>query len=316
MPEASLTVHPNQPPRVVPLGEVRIREDVLYTNHHGEEEDRVRRRAEKSLDNLRDVLARLLKSDEAVLWIARCEAPTTFGEKFTLGWYIYNVIASVLVLTNQRLLHFFVERKMFGGRTRWKWRRGVRTVQWGDVAEAGVKGWLNRALTLKYRDGSRQSFWRLYRDDAKKIKVLLEAILPGSVGEATPAQGIFNACPDCFSSLTPGIYRCGQCGLLFKDEATATWRSILIPGGGYFYTGHPVLGVPDALVEAMFLLILILFALDALGMLPSDPGEEPAGWLPVGVVLLILAFEKLLTIFHSRRFIRSYLPVKKRQPDS
>ena len=38
-------------------------------------------------------------------------------------------------------------------------------------------------------------------------------------------------------------------------------RSVFLPGGGYFYTGHPLIAVVPAVFEALLLLdvLLILF---------------------------------------------------------
>lgn|GEM_PF-2088329 len=75
-----------------------------------------------------------------------------------------------------------------------------------------------------------------------------------------------------------------------------------MPGGGYFYTGHPVLGLFDAVVEGFLLLVV-------LGTLLLVLGGDPAGrWPDVWIFSAILAVEKLITIYHAFHYIGELLP--------
>lgn len=310
MPAKDAQVHANTLPRLNTRTAVNIREDVLFTNPKGEEKKGIRKRNEKALDQLQDVLPRMLQPDEAVLYIARCEAPASFGDQFTFGWYIYQVTGSVLVVTNRRILHFLVKPKTFGGRDGWTWRRSVRAVAWGDIAELKVSGWISPSATLRYRNGKKEKFWRLRGEDGRKIRLLAETILPGATSESTAAQGIVSLCPRCFAVLAPDLYQCAQCRMLFKDKSTALRRSLLIPGGGYFYTGHTLLGVLDAFAEGLLMLFILLLVLEIAGVMQPVPGEPPADWAMVVVLLFLLGIEKLFTIHHANRFIRDYIPAE------
>ena len=310
MPAADLIVHLNQAPRPSSQDGVRFREDTAFTNHKGEENKGVRKRAEKALGSLQDVLSKVLEPDETVLYLARCQAPVSIFEQFAFGWYIYKVTGTVLVFTNRRLLDVRIKPKgLFS--LDFSWSQCLRSVRWGDLAEAKVSGWLSTALVLKYRTGKKESYWKLDRGDAKKMKVLLAALLPGAATESTAAQGMVSLCPTCIAVLTPCVYQCSQCGQLFKDEKTMVRRALLIPGGGYFYTGHTFLAVSDFMAEAYLLLLLLIF-LAAL-LLPSDnpqSGEAAGFWVGAGVVAALLAVEKWGTIHHCRRFIREFIPRK------
>ncbi|MBI1749121.1 MAG: hypothetical protein HY234_02470 [Acidobacteria bacterium] len=303
-------VHSNQMPRVMSVSGPRFREDTIYSNHNGEVKDAFRKRADYALEHLREPLTKALQKDEVVLYVARALAPAATAEQLTLGHYIYDVKLGYLVLTNQRLLHFLAKRKLFGGDTGWTWRKSVREARWGDVAEAKVKGWLSRSLVMKYRDGRKETYWSLSRRDAKKIKVLLEAVLSKCVNEVTAAQGSAALCPGCLAALTPGVYRCGACGLEFKDEKTAIRRTILMPGGGYFYAGLRSLGFVDLFFEGMFMLVGLLFVLEIFGVMAPDPGQEPANWVAVVFVLLFIGVKKLISGYNSTRFVRNFLPAR------
>ena len=311
MPAKDLWIHQNVPPQLVPHDGVAVREDCAFTNDKGEESKGVRKRAEKALASLRVVLSKVLEPEETVLYLARSQAPVTLFEQFAFGWYIYKVTGTVLVFTNRRLLDVRIKPKgLFS--PDFEWTLCLRSLRWGDLAEAKVSGWLSPTLVLKYRSGKKETYWKLDRGDAKKMKVLVAALLSGAATELTPAQGMVSLCPTCFSVLTPQMYQCSQCGQLFKDEKTMVRRSLLIPGGGYFYTGQTFLAIGDFVAEAYLLLLLLIF-LAAL-LIPSDnpqPGEAAGLWAGAGVVAAILAVEKWGTIHHCRRFIRDFIPTKR-----
>lgn len=315
MSRLDLFVHPEQSPRLTSLHGVRVREDTLYSNPCGEEKKGIRKRAEKAIEKLQEVLSRALGPEEAVLYVARCQAPVGTLEQLTLGWYIYYVTGTVLVFTNRRLLHFDVTRNG-------DWKHRLRTISWGDVDEARVKGWLGPVLELKHRSGKKEKYWNLRRDDAKKIKTLLSAIMAAGARETSPSQTMVSLCPSCLAELTPAVYHCAKCGAAFKDEKTMVRRSLLIPGGGYFYTGHWFLGLGDFFVEAYLLVVLIVVLGFAMGFIKDtsgNPGEASlAGgeaWIAAGFVAAILVVEKLLTIHHCRRFIREFIPLDRRRSE-
>jgi len=304
-----LPVHPEQSPRLTSLQGVRVREDTLYSNHRGAEKKGIRKRAETAIEKLQEVLRRALGPEEAVLYVARCQAPVGAFDQFTLGWYIYYVTGTILVFTNRRLLQFGVRRNG-------DWKQTLRTVSWGDMDGAQVKGWLGPVLELKYRSGKKEKYWNLRRDDAKKIKTLLSAIMSAGARETSGSQEMVTLCPFCLSELTPAVYQCPKCRAAFKDEKTMLRRSWLIPGGGYFYTGHWFLAFGDFLVEAYLLVLLFVVLGFAVGFIrdtSSNPGETAlAGgeaWVAVGFVAAILVVEKLMTIHHCRRFIREFIPL-------
>jgi hypothetical protein len=245
MPKADLRIYAMQMPRLISANGVQVREDALFTNIKGEPDDRSRKRAEEALASLHDILPNVLEPNEAVLYtIKTCQAPLGTLEQLFLGWYVYRVTATRRVFTNLRLLHFGLGA---GG----KWNRTLKSVRWGDVTKAKVKGWINRLLELRYADGNKERYWRLPKKDGKKAQAVIDAILPQSPGEATAALRFQSICPDCRAALTEGNYQCATCGLKFKDEKTLRWRTMLIPGGGYLYSGMTLLGVLASLSEGL-----------------------------------------------------------------
>jgi hypothetical protein len=292
-----VTIHPGCAPRPGTFQGISIREDSVYTNHTGEEDKGIRKRAEKVLAKLEEPLRRLIQGDETILYVANCLAPVSAFEQLTMGWYIYRATMSVVVLTNRRLLHLLVKGNG-------EWKKVLRSLSWGDLEEGKVKGWLHRALNLKYRNGKKERYWNFRGGDGKKIAMLIPAIQTGGGLERTAAEGMVSLCPKCFSPLTPRDYRCPQCGIAFKDEGTLVRRSLLIPGGGYFYVGHWLLGIGDFIAEAFLLIVFI-------SLLLAGFAGETAQLGSAVFVGILLALEKWMTIHHCRRFVREFIPIEK-----
>jgi hypothetical protein len=64
-----------------------------------------------------------------------------------------------------------------------------------------------------------------------------------------------------------------------------------------------VVGVGDALTEAILLLIVIAGLIDAL----SGEGE-PEAWISVVIFGAALAIEKAQTIYHAKHYVNEYIP--------
>jgi hypothetical protein len=93
--------------------------------------------------------------------------------------------------------------------------------------------------------------------------------------------------------------------LKFKDGERAMTLSILYPGGGYFYTGHPFLGVADAIVESILLILVIAGLVDAL------MGERgPEAWASLALYGVALIIEKAQTIYHTKHYVNEYIPLE------
>jgi hypothetical protein len=314
MPAKDIPIHADQLARVMNHNGITVREDVLYTNHKGKEKSKLRKRAGQTLERLKDVLPKVLEPEEVVVYVSPVQAPLSAVTQLTLGWISYQLTKSMLVITNRRLLEFRLKVKSFG---RWDWDRGLRSIRLGDVAEAKVSSFLGGAIKLRYHSGEKEKYWGLKGGDAKKIRLLLDTLLPGSVGESSAARGAVALCPNCRAELASGAERCGQCRLEFATQREMTWRSVLFPGGGYFYVGHTGLGVLDFIPEFLFTFWLVMFLLVAAGLPepflgPLEPYTSRSGAL-IGAALIaaLLSLEKLLTILHGRHFVRRFIPLDK-----
>jgi hypothetical protein len=153
----------------------------------------------------------------------------------------------------------------------------------------------------EYKNGKSEKF-QLVGTERKKISALLKRTpLEGS---STDTQHRNHLCPRCTSPLITDKYTCPNCRLQFKSRAEARKISIIYPGGGYFYTRHPFLGLGDAVVEVLLLSWLTITLINAVAGIPGSLGAAV-------IYGLILTFEKLITVYDSNKFIAEYIPAQK-----
>ncbi len=268
---------------------------VCFSTHKDTFHEGTKKRQVKILKPLVPLLKQLLEPDEQILRAIRACSPMTILQQLTAGAYIYYIKRCVLILTNKRILHFPT-------RGNYSPRKSVSEVRYGDIAKAKVRGFLGGVLTLEYRSGRREKFYRLPSREVKKLKGLL-AMLPGD-RQVSPAKERVHVCPKCLSLLQKRRYSCSSCRLEFKDETQAARMALLVPGGGYFYAKLPALGILYGMGEAA-LLVLIVILLVAIAAGRGDAEE----WAALIGLVFLLGVEKLLAVNHARHFIQEYLPV-------
>jgi hypothetical protein len=300
LPAPDLRIHDNQGVRTTMMDGISIRSDVLSTNDKGEEKESVQKRTAKTLQKLTPALQRILRPEEVVLYAMPARSSLSVLEQLTAAWWTAMLAACVFVVTNKRILFFPVKRDG-------TWRESVRSVQWGDLEEIKIAGVLVRQASFKFKNATKATYTNVRRADARKLAVIAAVLIPAASGEQTSAHTVVPLCPDCCETLTERQYSCPRCGLNFKNEKTMVLRSIILPGGGYFYTGHPLVAIVPAVVEGIFLLeiLLVLFA----GLAAPKAGEN----LVAGLLLLAMfwVLETSITILHCRRYIREFIPERR-----
>ncbi len=305
MADPNLPIHSTRLPQITPGSALSVREDVAFSDAQGHERPRVRKAADQTFSRLQEILPRVLQSREVVLYVLAAQAPISPLAQLFLGWQAYGFTRAILVLTNLRLLRFRIRSK---GWNRWVWDQGLQSVALGDISEARVKGFfLSPQLSLHYRDGRKERYWRLRMRDAKKLKTILPPLLQNSTGAVSPTGGMIPLCPKCLATLSPNTYRCSQCGQVFKDEKTLR-RFLLIPGGEYFYVGQNHIGALHGLAQTMWLLAVL--AVFAGLMLGPHRANLWAAAIPAGGVFALFALHKLAGFFPCRQLVREFIPLK------
>lgn len=267
---------------------IPIDPDVAFTDHRGQRKPRIEQRQRKLLNKI-GFLHPYLEEDESVVLVTTACSPFSVLEQFLGGWIVLLLKRSLLVLTNKRLFHVPTTPD-------YKFRRSLAMVDYAWCQDIQVRG---SALQLTYHSGKHERFVALDRRESKKLKSMFRNTpLPHPTADTRERTFL---CPNCASKLTPEVQPCAACGQSFRDKRTALKLSILVPGGGYFYTGHPILGILDGLVETYLTLYGCFMAL----------GVLMGAWdaiVPFGIFVGILVIEKLVTIYQANNFLNEFLP--------
>lgn len=273
-----------------------VNQSIAFSSHKGDFKERLKKQQLKMLEPFAPLLKQFLEPGEEVLLTMRGCSPMSFLEQLTTGWFIYYIKRCVLVVTDRRILHF-------PARSNYSPRHSIAQIRFGDVDTITASTFLSRKFTVKYKNGKKEVF--LYVKDTKKLKAVLNGIR--MTAQQPTTFGIrHHLCPKCTVPLTVGEYLCPSCKLEFKNEQKARNVSILYPGGGYFYTGHPFLGIGDAIVES---LLIVMVLLSLANLLPGGESEEALpGVIFFGVILFL---EKLYTVYHAKHYVKEYIPVDK-----
>jgi hypothetical protein len=273
------------------IGALPIDEKVIFTSHKGAYTRRVEKRQAKLLEKAA-FLAPFLEEGERILQVTTGCSPMSMIEQLLTGWMVLYLKRSLLIFTNRRVFHVPTKRDF-------SYRTSISQIRYADCKLLAMKG---RTLVVQYRDGSKEKFFYVPRREAKRLKVLLPSI--PKEGLRSEAGRRVHLCPRCTRELTPGVFTCPSCQLEFKSSSEGRRRSILFPGGGYFYASHPFLGLNDAIAESVLIFFLITCVLDALRA-ESGSGQL---WGAAGMIALALTLEKLLTVYHADHFLKEFLP--------
>jgi hypothetical protein len=262
---------------------------ILFANSKGVYKPSIEKAKTKLLRKL-GFLAHFLDADEKIVFVTTGCSPFTTLEQLTMGAGMVVVLKrAFFVFTNQRLLHIPASWTF-------DYRGSIAQILYQDCRQLQVKG---SRLVAEYRNGKKEQFLYIPRSDRAIVKHFQFATSESDRPSENPQRN--HLCPNCTEVLPARTVTCPSCGLAFKSRAKALTRSILLPGGGYFYTGHPFLGIGDAVGET-YLVVLNLVVLFA-GLL----GDTKAmATLPVFLVLLVL--EKVGTVYHSNSFLDEFIP--------
>jgi hypothetical protein len=262
---------------------------ILFSNHKGVYQKAIEKNKTKLLKKL-GFLAPFLDADEKIVFVAAGCSPYSTFEVLTMGAVWVNLLKrSLFVFTNKRLFHI---------PTTWQldYRGSVAQILYQDCKRLQVSG---SGLVAEYHTGKKDRFANIPRRDRQIIKHF--QFVTGESDQRSEVPQRNHLCPSCTQVLPTHVTACPSCGLEFKTRAKARTRSILLPGGGYFYTGHPFLGACDALGEAY----LTIFALVVFFAGAISDGE---GTVTFPLVMIALVIEKVGTIYHANSFLKEFLP--------
>ncbi len=268
-----------------------IDEEIIFTNFKGEQKEKIKKRQMKLMSKL-DFLKPFLLDNEVIKLVTVGTSPISIIDYLFTGAAIYYLKRCILIFTNKRIIHVPTKYNL-------KYRNSIAQILYEDCNSLSIK--MGR-LIIEYKTSKVEKFIGIPIGERKKLKSILNDF------NLVPGLGTYRTrihlCPQCGSVLDNNNFICQKCRLEFKDKSKGKRLSILYPGGGYFYTRHPILGIGDAITEMILLFIVIIFFIDLiLGV------EDIQPVLILFSILLII--EKAVTIYHSNHFINEFIPIEK-----
>ena len=268
-----------------------VNRDIIFSNHKGIYKKGIEKCQTKLFQKI-SFIKPFLKEDEKILLVTTGCSPMSGMEQLLTGWIVFYLKRSLFVFTNKRIFHI-------PAKLNYSYRNSIAHILYTDCQTIGMK-W--RTLAVKYKNGKKEKFYYIAGRERKKIKELLKTT--STEGIQSKTAGRLHLCPSCTKELIENEYVCPNCRLEFKNKDEAKKFSIIYPGGGYFYTRHPLLGIGDAITESILLLIVVISLIDVL-----QGNKDVFGSFVFFSIVLTL--EKLITVFHSNHFINEYIPKEK-----
>ena len=268
-----------------------IEHEIIFSNHKNVFKPGIKKR-QTALAKKITFLEKFLQEDEKIFCVTTGCSPMTLLEQLLMGYRIIYLKRCLLIFTNKRILHIPTK-------TNYSYRNSVSQILYTDCQSIQLKG---RTLVVNYAGKSKEKFYYIGGSENKKIKAFLKTVSFDNP-QNTALQTRTHLCPRCTGQLINNEYICQGCGLEFKNKSEGFRISVIFPGGGYFYTGHILLGIADALVETLLTIGVILSFIDAL------KGVEDA-LLSTIILAIILALEKAITVHDSNKFLDEYIPLK------
>jgi hypothetical protein len=267
--------------------DLKVNREVIFSNHKNVYKRRIERRQRGLLEHL-SFIDHFLDEGEEILLVTTACSPMSLGERFWTGLNAFSLKHSLLVFTGRRVFHVPVTKDHV-------YKGSIANFFYNDCESLQLR---RTCLRVKYKNGKKEKFHHIAIREERKLTALLKTLsIEDAVGRG---KHRVHLCPRCTNELEEGVFICQNCKLEFKDK-TEMRKIIILPGGGYFFTRHPFMGIADAIIE-MALVVLIILSL--FGKLK---GIMYTQW---GIIIFsfALVLEKFLTAYHANSFIKEYIP--------
>ncbi|MGA2070356.1 MAG: hypothetical protein ABSG97_03330 [Sedimentisphaerales bacterium] len=269
---------------------------VLFSDHKGNYKRRIESHQRNLLAKLR-FLAPFLEPGERILHVISGCSPATFVEQLLTGILLQPLKQSLFAVTNRRILHVPTTRCL---RHRWS----VAQIVYADCRYIHIR-WAT--LVVKYKSGRTEKFRCIGWGGRKETRAVLKDV--SLDGRSSPSMERTHLCPRCTKPLIRGYYACPSCSLEFKNKSWATTLSIIFPGGGYFYTRHPIIGIIEAVMETIVFLLLVTAAT----AFSLSPHSAPRSIIQaIMLCAIVLGFEKMATAMFSSKCVEEFIPKQRR----
>jgi hypothetical protein len=266
--------------------------EILFSNHKKVYKKRIEKRQRKLIIKL-SFLKPFLKKGEKILLVSTGYSPITALAQYVTGFLFVYLKRSLFVFTNYRIFHVPTTAN-------YKYKYAIAQIAYAGCRSISLKG---GTLAVQYaKFGKLEKFRAISLAERKKIRALLKS-KPLSGTRAQLGERL-HLCPRCTHPLSTGKYACTSCGLKFKNKIAAYILAILLPGGGYFYSRHLLIGLLDVVVEIFAVLYSAVMLQDVLNNIEGSRIRLAAG---CAVFLAV----KIISVIHSVHFIQEFIPRKK-----
>ncbi len=265
---------------------------VLFSDHKGVYGRRIEKHQRKLLAKL-SFLAPFLEPGERILHVISGCSPATFVEQLLTGLLLQPLKRSLFAITNRRILHVPTTHNL-------RHRGSVAQILYADCRHIRLR-WVT--LVAKHKSGKTERFRCIGRNGRKKARELLKDM--PLKGESSPTMERVHLCPRCAKPLIKDYYACPNCSLEFKKKSWATILSIAFPGGGYFYVRHPIIGLLEAIMETI---VLLLLAASTTAYFIGTPSAPRSITQAIMLCAIVLGFERTVTALFSNKCVEDFIP--------
>jgi len=262
---------------------------LIFTNAGGYYKKSMEKRQRKLISRVA-FLRYFMHYSEKLLFLSTGYSPIGILEQILTGPLFLFFKRAIFIFTDKRIIH--IPTRFNRGH-----RRALSQVLYADCQRIEIHG---RTLVVTYQDGRRDSFAYMGNPEVRKLQKILTR-LPIGIGQPSENPHRTALCPNCHSLLADGSESCPACQLAFKTGFKARLRSLLLPGGGYFYSRNPLPGMVSAGIEILLMGLYVITCLDF-----GNGLEYSHTFLPImGAAYLAM---KLVTAFHAHLLVQSSIP--------
>lgn len=261
---------------------------VIFSNHKQLYRKRIEARQRNLIIKV-SFIDFFLSCDEKIIFLTTGYSPVSVLEQIVAGPAFLYFNRALFVFTNKRIFHiptYFSH----------SYRHSLSQIPYSDCLKMSVKG---RSLVIHYKNGDEEIFPYIGRLERKKIIALFRSISPDRQKNLKGQRQYI--CPRCARLLPTETACCPGCNLKFKNRHQATLRSILLPGGGYFYSRYRLAGVLVGLIEILiFDWFIFSYRLFAQGFGKGLP--------MMSLSLIILVILKVIAATHANLIVQQPIP--------
>jgi hypothetical protein len=262
---------------------------LIFTNSGGYYKKSMEKRQRKLISRVA-FLRYFMHYGEKLLFLSTGYSPIGILEQVLTGPLFLFFKRAVFIFTDKRIIHIPT-------RFNRAHRRALSQILYADCHRIELHG---RTLEVTYQDGKQEHFPYMGTPEARKLQKILSR-LPIGNGQPSENPHRTSLCPKCHTLLADGSETCPACDLAFKTGLKARLRSLMLPGGGYFYSRYPLPGMVSAGIELLLIGLYVFICLDF-----GNGLTYASTLLPImGAAYLVM---KLITAFHAHLLVQSSIP--------